>query len=141
MLKSILKERVTLGGIVSVLMFIALFPSWIDVTSRNAFELANDAVPMRSFIMWVIIILTIAGVAISVLVADKQKKSRLLGILSVLILVVMIIAYFIVIREYAIQTKIGWKLMLLFNVIQIALSVKDNFDAVKKIASDVTKDM
>ena len=126
MLKSILKERVTLGGIVSVLMFIALFPSWIDVTSRNAFELANDAVPMRSFIMWVII---------------KQKKSRLLGILSVLILVVMIIAYFIVIREYAIQTKIGWKLMLLFNVIQIALSVKDNFDAVKKIASDVTKDM
>lgn len=121
--KGIVERFKNVNGILSVCMFITLFLSWFSEwynsqwnAHQSAFHVAGDY-----GIMWVIIICTIGLVALGFL--NIGAKSAIYGGLSSVILIIAVICRFTMVGSGKFKgTAIGWKLMLLFCILQIVYS-------------------
>lgn len=130
-----LKEYLKVCNIVSLLMFVTLFFNWFNdwaksdtIPTETAFRVAKDYK-----IIWVIIICTIIALIAAILIVDIQLKTKALGILAFINIVICIISRFTVIGDEFESVSLGWYIMLILCLIQIGYAVSHNKKEVSQI--------
>lgn len=130
-----LKEYLKVCNIVSLLMFVTLFFNWFNdwaqsetIPTETAFRVAKDYK-----IIWVIIICTIIALIAAILIVDIQLKTKALGILTFINIVICIISRFTVIGDEFESVSLGWYIMLILCLIQIGYAVSHNKKEVSQI--------
>lgn len=130
-----LKEYLKVCNIVSLLMFVTLFFNWFNdwvksdtIPTKTAFRVAKDYK-----IIWVIIICTIIALIAAILIVDIQLKTKALGILAFINIVICIISRFTVIGDEFESVSLVWYIMLILCLIQIGYAVSHNKKEVSQI--------
>ena len=130
-----LKEYLKVCNIVSLLMFVTLFFNWFNdwaksdtIPTETAFRVAKNYK-----IMWIIIICTIIALIAAILIADIKSKTKVLGILAFVNIVICIISRFTVIGDEFKSVSLGWYIMLILCLIQIGYAVSHNKKEVSQI--------
>lgn len=130
-----LKEYLKVCNIVSLLMIVTLFFNWFNdwaqsetIPTETAFRVAKDYK-----IMWVIIICTIIALIAAILIVDIQLKTKALGILAFINIVICIISRFAVIGDEFESVSLGWYIMLILCLIQIGYAVSNNKKEVSQV--------
>lgn len=130
-----LKEYLKVCNIVSLLMFVTLFFNWFNdwaqsetIPTETAFRVAKDYK-----IIWVIIICTIIALIAAILIVDIQLKTKALGILAFINIVICIISRFTVIGDEFESVSLGWYIMLILCLVQIGYAVSHNKKEVSQI--------